>query len=71
MTIYKVQNEATGYFEEFTTLTAAKKAMREHNAGGWIEKSWANGDWENLGEIRLRGHNRHLVANTRQRKAGY
>lgn len=71
MTIYKVQNEETGYFAEFGTLRAAKAAMKEHNAEGWIEKIWANGDWENLGEIKLKGHNRHFIANTRQKASGY
>ena len=71
MTIYTVHNEETGYHAEFGTLKAAKEAMKAHNATGWITKMCANGDWEDLGEIRLKGHNRHFVANTRQKVAGY
>ena len=36
MKIYTVVNEEQGYNEDFTTLTNAKKAMKEHNARGYI-----------------------------------
>lgn len=34
-------------------------------------KTWVNGDWENLGPIKLAGNNKTFVANTRQRVANY
>ena len=71
MKIYSVYNHETGYHETFHSLSAAKKAMKEHNAKGSITKVWSNGDWENLGPIVLKGSNKHFVANTRQTKAGY
>lgn len=33
--------------------------------------TWANGDWENLGPIKLAGNNKTFVANTRQKVANY
>lgn len=39
--------------------------------GSCITKTWANGDWENLGEIKLAGSNKTFVANTKQRVANY
>lgn len=71
MKIYSVYNHETGYHETFHSLSAAKKAMKEHNAKGSITKVWSNGDWEPLGPIVLKGSNKHFVANTRQTKAGY
>ncbi len=71
MKIYTVVNEEQGYSEDFTSLTAAKKAMREHNGQGFITKVWANGDWEPMGEIKLKGSNKTMCANCRQKKAGY
>lgn len=38
MTIYHVFNDK-GYSEEFYSLTAAKKAMKEHNAKGTENQS--------------------------------
>lgn len=58
----------------FSTLKEAKRMIKEHMdkyAGSCITKTWSNGDWENLGEISLRGSNRTFVANTRQRKESY
>lgn len=71
MKIYSVFNHETGYHETFYSLSAAKKAMKEHNAKGSITQVWSNGNWENLGPIVLKGSNKHFVANTRQTKAGY
>lgn len=71
MKIYDVINEETGYHETFCNLFSAKKAMKENNAKGFITQCWANGDWEPMGEIVLKGTNKTLAANTRQRKAGY
>lgn len=34
-------------------------------------KTWVNGDWENLGPIKLTGNNKTFVANTRQKVANY
>ena len=71
MKIYTVENQESGYRDEFTSLTEAKKAMREHDARGFITKVWANGDWEPMGEIKLKGSNKTMCANCRQKKAGY
>lgn len=71
MKIFDVWNDETGYSAQFYRLSDAKKAMKEHGAKGCITKVWSNGDWENLGEITLKGQNRTFVANTRQTKAGY
>lgn len=71
MKVYTVINRAADYQEEFTSLTEAKKAMREHNAKGFITKIWRNGDWENLGEIQLKSSNKTFVANTRQTTKSY
>lgn len=54
---------------EFHSLKTAKaliKANLSKYAGSSITKVWANGDWENLGEINLKGSNKTFVANTRQ-----
>lgn len=58
----------------FFKLAPAKALIKKHldkYAGSCITKTWANGDWENLGEIQLTGNNKHFIANTRQTKAGY
>lgn len=57
-----------------SSLAAAKKLIKKHidkYEGSCITKTWANGDWENLGEINLEGSNKTFVANTRQTKANY
>lgn len=71
MKIYTVVNREEGYNEDFYNLTEAKKAMKEHNAKGYITKVYANGDWENCGEILLKGNNKTFVANSRQQVKGY
>lgn len=58
----------------FYSLAPAKKLIKaniDKYIGSCITKTWANGDWENLGEIKLKGSNKTFVANTRQRKASY
>lgn len=61
MRIYTVSNEH-GYHEDFYSLTAAKKAMKEHNANGFITAVRSNGDWEPMGEIKLKGCNASTLA---------
>lgn len=59
---------------EFHSLKPAKaliKANLDKYKGSCITKTWANGDWENLGEINIKGSNKTFVANTRQRKSNY
>lgn len=58
----------------FFNLSTAKKFIKDNldkYAGSSITKTWANGDWENLGEIKLNGSNKTFVANTRQTKQSY
>lgn len=58
----------------FHSLKAAKdliKANLDKYEGSCITKSWANGDWENLGEIKLTGSNKTFIANTKQSKLNY
>lgn len=56
MTVYYVGNE------EYFSLTKAKAEMRRTGLPGSKVKVWANGEWENCGEIKLRGSNRcHIV----------
>lgn len=53
----------------FFNLTSAKKLIKDNldkYAGSSITKTWANGDCENLGEIKLNGSNKTFVANTKQ-----
>lgn len=71
MKVYTVINKKESYVEEFHSLAAAKKAMRENNATGYIMNVRANGDAEPCGEITLKGTNKTFLANTRQTKAGY
>ena len=73
MTLYIVINNETGYYEEFTILTAAKKAMREHNARGSKWKLYNNGDEVDCGEITLTGSNKTYIANSprNMKKANY
>lgn len=71
MTLYDVINNESGYQERFYKLRDAKKAMKEHNARGYITKVYSNGDWVDCGEIKLSGSNKTFVANTRATKEGY
>lgn len=71
MRIYSVSNEQ-GYHEDFYSLPAAKKAMKEHNAKGFITVVRSNGDWEPMGEIKLKGSNASmLVGATKQTTNNY
>lgn len=71
MRIYTVSNDQ-GYCEEFYSLSAAKKAMKEHNAKGFITVIRSNGDWEPMGEIKLKGSNASMLAGaTRQTTCNY
>lgn len=57
-----------------TSLASAKKLIKanlDKYKGSSITKIWANGDFENLGEIKIKGSNKTFVANTKQRGAGY
>lgn len=65
--------ETTNMFD-FYKLSSAKKFIKKHidiYKSSCITKIWSNGDWENLGEIKLTGNNKHFVANTKATKAGY
>lgn len=78
-------NKATQQWEEvevteiktsytFYSLLAAKKFIKDNldkYAGSSITKTWANGDWENLGEINLKGSNKTFIANSRQTTKSY
>mgnify|MGYP001023260699 CR=1 FL=1 len=58
----------------FYSLAAAKKLIKENiekYTGSCITKIWANGDWENCGEIKLSGSNKTFIANSRQKTKGY
>lgn len=58
----------------FYSLASAKKLIKanlDKYAGSSITKTWANGDWENCGEIKLTGSNKTFMANTRQKKPNY
>ena len=64
-----VKDSFTFYF-----LKNAKNLIKAHPdkyKGSCITKIWANGDWENLGEIKMKGSNKTFVANTRQKVASY
>lgn len=57
-----------------TSLAGAKKLIKanlDKYKGSCITKIWANGDFENLGEIKIKGTNKTFVANTKQNTAGY
>lgn len=71
---FDVECEETNDYFEFHSLKPAKdliKANIEKYAGSCIYQTWTNGDFENLGEIKLKGNNKHFIANTRQKVANY
>lgn len=71
---YNVDCEKTDTVFTFHSLTPAKKLIKENMEkyiGSSITKTWANGDWENLGPIKLIGNNKHFIANTKQKVANY
>lgn len=65
--------ELTDVFH-FYRVSDAKRFIKKHMTlynGSSITKIWSNGDWENLGEIKLSASNKHCVANTRMKKSNY
>ena len=71
---YDVELEEQNTVFTFYSLAPAKALVKTNLTkykGSCITKTWANGDWENLGEIKLAGSNKTFVANTRQRVASY
>lgn len=71
---HDVDCEETSPMFTFHSLAPAKKLIKE-NMDKYIDsiitKTWANGDWENLGPIKIAGNNKTFVANTRQKVANY
>ena len=68
---YSVSN-GQDYREDFYSLPAAKKAMKEHNAKGFITVVRSNGDWEPIGEIKIKGSNASMLAGaTKQTTSNY
>lgn len=58
----------------FYELSSAKKFIKEHMdiyVGSSITKVYSNGDTVNCGEIKMRGSNKHFIANTRMTKSNY
>lgn len=71
---YDVECEEVSDTFEFSSIAAAKKFIKENiefYTGSSITKVFSSGDFENLGEIKLSGCNKHFIANTRQRVANY
>lgn len=71
---HDVDCEETDTTFTFYSLAPAKKLIKENidkYKGSCITKTWANGDWENLGEIKLTGNNKRFIANTRQKVVNY
>ena len=71
---FNVKREKWNDTFEFNSLAQAKRLIKDNldtYKGSCIMKSWANGDWENLGEINLKGTNKTFVANTKQQTANY
>lgn len=66
MKVYLVSNPEIKYNEEFYSLPAAKKAMKEHNAKGYIYKFYSNGTMVQCGEIKLNTTNKRFIANSKQ-----
>lgn len=71
---YDVDCEKINMTFTFYSLASAKKVIKKNMdkyINSSITKIWANGDWENLGPIKLTGNNKHFIANTRQKVANY
>lgn len=70
MTICHVYSKSAGYDEELFSVAAAKKEMKRLIKEGHTDvhgnktKVWANGEWENCGEITLTGSNATFIANS-------
>lgn len=71
MKIYVVVNRDENYSDEFYSLVDAKRAMKEHNAKGYIYKFYSNGSMVQCGEIKLSNSNKTFAANSRQKGKGY
>lgn len=66
-------NETTNVFH-FYRVSSAKKFIKKHMdiyKSSSITKIWANGDFENLGEIKISGSNKHFIANAGMTKRNY
>lgn len=71
---YDIDLEEINTVFTFYSLSPAKKFIKENiekYESSCITKIWANGDWENLGPIKLSGSNKTFVANTRQKIVNY
>ena len=71
---YDVECETWNDTYIFYSLKPAKDLIKKNidkYKGPCITKVWANGDFENLGEINLKGSNKTFVANTKQKKVNY
>ena len=71
---YDVECEVTRDTFTFNSLKPAKdliKANMDKYKGSCITKTWSNGDWENLGEINVKGSNKTFVTNTKQKNPNY
>lgn len=71
MKIYVVVNREENYSNDFYNLIDAKRAMKEHNAKGYIYKFYSNGTMVQCGEISLGKNNKTFAANSRQKGKGY
>ena len=76
MRYYNVYDKTLNTSDRFTSLSAAKKWMKDykkqgHEVSGSITQVWASGEWEALGASTLTGNNKKMVANTRAIQAGY
>lgn len=71
---YDVECEEWSTSFEFHSLKEAKNLINanlDKYKGSCITKTWSNGDWENLGPIKMKGSNKHFIANTKQKVANY
>ena len=76
MTQYSVFDKTTQEFEDFYSVSPAKKWMKEriklgHDVSGSKVKIYSNGDWVNCGAISLTSSNKSFIANSRMTKANY
>lgn len=75
MTIYNVYyqtDDGVKYIEEFHSLSEAKKRMKQYKGSvGTITKVWANGEWEPMGKIDIKGCNKTFAANSKMKKSNY
>ena len=65
MTVYYVGNK------EFFSLSCAKLEMRKTGNKGYKIKVYSNGDWVNMGEIKLNSSNKAFIANSRMKRPNY